>query len=118
MDNPAQYLQFILSPAFTVLFLFLSVFVWFFLVSRLYKILSSNHPGIYKDLGEPTLSWNNSPKTAYILMKFILKKQYLGNSDIRLEKIGRAMFAFFILYTSSFALLFLLFILVALSAKP
>jgi len=116
MDDPAQFMQYVFFPVFTVLFL--SVFVWFFLVSRLYKILSSNHPGIYKDLGEPTLFWNNSPKTAFLLMKFIFQKQYLGNNDSKLESLGSKMFAFFIMYTSLFAILFISFVLVALSAKP
>ncbi len=116
MDNPVQFIQYVFFLVFTVLFL--SVFAWFFLVSRLYKILASNHPIIYKDLGEPTLFWNNSPKTASLLMMFIFKKQYLGNNDSKLEKLGSKMFAFFIMYTLLFVFLFVAFVLVALSAKP
>jgi len=116
MDNPAQYIQYVLFPIFTVLFLL--VFVWFFLVSRLYKLLSSKHPDIYKNLGEPTLFWNNSPKSAFLLMKFIFKKQYLGSNDHKLEKLGGKMFALFIVYTALFAFLFISFMLVAANAKP
>ena len=116
MDNPAQLIQHVFLLVFIVLFL--SVFVWFFLVSRLYKLLSANHPEIYRKLGEPTLFWNNSPKTAFSLLKFVFTKQYLGNNDINLEKLGGKMYAFFIMYTSLFALLFISFIVVALNAKP
>lgn len=116
MDNLAQYIQSIFIPIFAVLFL--SVFVWFFLVSRLYKILSTDHPDIYKDLGEPTLFWNNSPRTAFLLMKFIFKKQYLGKNNSKLENHGNIMFAFFIMYTTLFVFLFISFVLVPTNGKP
>jgi hypothetical protein len=116
MDDPAQYIQNVFIPVFTVLFL--SVFVWFYLVSRLYNILSIEHPDIYKDLGEPTLFWNNSPRTALLLMKFIIKKKYLGHNSRKLEKHGNIMFMFFMFYTILFAFLFISFILVTAKAKP
>jgi len=116
MDIPAQLIQHVFVPIFFILFL--SVIVWFFLVSRLYKLLSSKHPEIYKYLGEPTLFWNNSPKTAFLLMKFIFKKQYLGNNDLELEKLGRRMFAFSIMYITLFSFLFISFMLVGANAKP
>ena len=97
-----------MSTTFIGLFavLFLSVFVWFFLVVRLFKLLKSEHPEKYREMGEPTLFWNNSPKTSWELMKFLLKRDYIDMNDPKLSTLGNAMLVFFVLYTLGFLYLF------------
>ena len=115
MEQSINQFMFYFIPLFGVLFL--SVFVWFFLVFKLYKLLASNHPEYYEGMGKPTLFWNNSPKSSLVLMKFILKKEYLQLHDKILEKHGNLMFAFFLVYLVLFTVLFILSFLMAVNVQ-
>jgi len=97
-----------MSATFPILFgiLFMSVFVWFFLVTRLFKLLKSEHPGKYREMGEPTLFWSNSPKASWELSKFLLKRDYAELNDPKLLSLGNTMLAFFVLYMAGFLYLF------------
>ncbi len=90
-------------PLFGILFL--SVFVWFFLISRLYKIIKNECPDLYDEMDKPTLFWSTSPRSTYILLKFILRKEYLEYGNDKLKKHGNVMFVFFVAYVVLFALL-------------
>ncbi len=87
--------------------LFASVFLWFFLVWRLFNILKEDHPEKFESMGSPTLFCNNSPRTSVKLMKFIFKRQYLELESSRVLKLGNVMFAFAIIYIGLFLLLFI-----------
>ena len=97
-----QFFSFIV-PLFFILFA--SVFVWFGLVSRLYKILATDHPQKYEEMGKPTLFWNNSPRSGWLLVKFIMKREYLGLRNQKLAKLGNFMFGFFVVYGILFGIL-------------
>lgn len=101
-----QYFS-IFFPLFWVLFG--SVLVWFVLVSRLYKILANEHPRKYEEMGKPTLFWNNSPKSGWVLMKFILKKEYRELKNPKLTGLGNFMFGFSVAYFVLFGSLLVLF---------
>lgn len=96
-----------MSEAFVILFsaLFASVFVWFFLVSRLYRLLKTNHPGKYREMGEPTLFWNNAPKHSVELLKFLVTREYSRMGDSEVTRLGNIMLVFFILFMLGFLIL-------------
>lgn len=98
-----------MPEAITLLFgaLFVSVFVWFFLVSRLFNLLKANHPDKYREMGEPTLIRNNAPKHSILLLKFLLTREYAQISDSQLTRLGNLMLVFFVLYALAFLVLFL-----------
>ena len=102
-QNVNQFFSFFM-PLFFVLFA--SVFVWFGLVSQLYKILATDHPQKYEEMGKPTLFWNNSPKSGWLLVKFIMKREYRGLGNQKLVKLGNFMFNFFVAYGILFSILF------------
>lgn len=77
-----------------------------FLVARLFRLWKSEHPEKYRAMGEPTLFWNNSPKTSWELVKFLLKRDCAELDDPKLSSLGNAMLVFFVLYTMGFFYLF------------
>ncbi|KPK54328.1 MAG: hypothetical protein AMJ84_01480 [Acidithiobacillales bacterium SM23_46] len=102
-ETVKQFFSFFV-PLFFVLFA--SVFVWFGLTSRLYKILATDHPQKYEAMGKPTLFWNNSPRSGWLLVKFIMTREYLALGNQRLVKLGNFMFGFFVVYGVLFSVLF------------
>jgi hypothetical protein len=82
--------------------LFVSVFVWFFLVFRLFKLLETEHPEKYEAMGKPTLFWNHSPKTSWELMKFLFKREYASLGSSKLSFLGNVMLIFIALYFVGF----------------
>lgn len=105
MEQVAQQFFAFFIPLFFILFA--SVFVWFGMVSRLYKTLESEHPDIYEDMGKPTLFWNNSPRSAVVLVKFIMRKKYIHLGNMNLTRLGNFMYWFFIAYLLLFSVLFI-----------
>ena len=97
-------------PLFRILFA--SVFVWFILIAKLYKILAVDHPQTYEGMGKPTLFWKNSPRSAWVLMKFVFKREYLTLRNEKLAKLGNFMFLFSVGYLILFAVLFVLALLI------
>lgn len=91
-------------PLFFVLFA--SVFVWLGLVSRLYTILATDHPEKYEEMGKPTLFRNNSPRSGWLLVKFVMKREYLALRNQKLAKLGNFMFGFFLVYGVLFGIFF------------
>ena len=97
-----------MSELYTALFgvLFTSVFVWLFLVFRLFKLLETEHPEKYKAMGKPSLFWNNSPKTSWELMKFLFKREYASLGSSKVSFLGNIMLIFMALYFVGFFFLF------------
>ena len=88
--------------------LFCSVFVWFFLCYRLFKILETRHPERYETMGKPSLIMNNSLSSNITFMKFLFKREWQELDDSGLEVLGKFMLFFFVIYTVGFLTLFLL----------
>ena len=116
MEDPALLIQNIIMPLFAILTIM--VFLWFYLVHSLYKLLSDNHQALYKEMGEPTLFLNNTPRSGIALMKFIFRKQYKARGDIKLEKLGAVMFALFITYIVLLAFAIVAILAITQNAKP
>lgn len=86
--------------------LFCSVFVWFFLCYRLFKILETRHPEKYESMGKPSLIMNNSLSSNIKFMKFLFKREWRELDDSGLEKLGISMLVFFVIYMVGFLTLF------------
>lgn len=98
-----------MKEVFPVVFgiLFCSVFVWFFLCYRLFKILETRHPEKYESMGKPSLIMNNSISSNITFMKFLFKREWKELDDTGLELLGRSMLVFIAVYLVGFlALLF------------
>jgi len=104
MEQVAQQFMAFFIPLFFILFA--SVFVWFGMVSRFYKTLESEHPDKYEEMGKPTLFWNNSPRSAFVLVRFILTKEFIRLGNMKLTRLGNYMYWFFIAYLVLFSVLF------------
>jgi len=94
---------------FPVMFgvLFFSVFVWFFLCYRLFKILETRHPEKYESMGKPSLIINNSLSSNITFMKFLFKREWRELGDSVLAKLGKAMLVFFVIYLVGFLTMFI-----------
>lgn len=87
--------------------LFCSVFVWFYLCYRLFKILEKRHPEKYHSMGEPSLIMNNSISNNINFMKFLFRREWRQFDDPGLAVLGKSMLVFFAIYTVGFLALFL-----------
>lgn len=97
-----------MKDVFPVLFgvLFCSVFVWFFLCYRLFKILETRHPETYIAMGKPSLIMNNSISNNISFMKFLFKRGWRDLNDDGLARLGNTMLVFFAFYTAGFCFMF------------
>jgi len=96
------------KEVFPIMFgvLFCSVFVWFFLCYRLFKILETRHPEKYVSMGKPSLIMNNSLSSNFTFMKFLFKREWRELNDSGLATLGKFMLVFFAIYTVGFFVLF------------
>lgn len=98
MEQPIFLFVFFFIPLFVVggvLFLVLLI-----LDSKLYKILETEHPQAYEQMGRPTLSSTTTPKSGWLLVKFVMKKEYLELNNPKLQKLGEFIFVCTIAYWS------------------
>ncbi|WP_432454693.1 hypothetical protein ACRRS0_04260 [Agarivorans sp. QJM3NY_29] len=93
-----------MKEVFPIMFgvLFCSVFVWFFLCYRLFKILETRHPEKYESMGKPSLIMNNSLSSNITFMKFIFKREWRELNDSGLATLGKFMLVFFAIYIVGF----------------
>ena len=82
--------------------LMVMVFVWFAMILVLFRKLKTQHPEKFKEMGEPSLFWNNSMKTGWATLKFIVKREHKGLNDGSLSMLSDSMLVFFVLYTVLF----------------
>ena len=75
------------------------VLIWFILLKMIFTKLESEHPEKYKQMGEPSLFWNNSMKTGLATLKFIGKREHKNLNDTALSKLSDFALVFFIIYT-------------------
>ncbi len=97
-----------MKDIFPVLFsiLFFSVFVWFFMCYRLFKILETRHPEKYEEMGKPSLFLNNTISNNISFMKFLFKGEWRGLNDVGLANHSKFMLFFFTIYIVGFMFLF------------
>ncbi|HWX20571.1 MAG TPA: hypothetical protein VN578_11790 [Candidatus Binatia bacterium] len=93
---------------------FLSVIVWFFMVSALYRRLRQHHPEKFHAMGEPTLFFNNPPRASLILLRFLFKREDTALNDPSLSSLSKTMLVFIL----CFLFVFVSLIAVMLSAAP
>ena len=93
-----------MNTAFPIIFgiLFCSVFVWFYLCNRMFKILRKRHPEKYGAMGKPSLIMNNSLSSNISFMKFLFKREWRQLDDESLDSLGKGMLIFFGLYSALF----------------
>ena len=89
--------------------LFCSVFVWFYLCHRLFKILETRHPEKYESMGKPSLIMNNNLKSNKSFMKFLFGKEWQQFNDDGLTALSKCMLYFFVFYAFGFFLCILAF---------
>ena len=86
--------------------LFISVFIWFALSYKMFKLLETRHAKKYSAMGKPSLIMNNSISNSFAFMKFLFKREYLELNDPELSKLAKFMRAFFVLYLVLLSLYF------------
>jgi len=82
--------------------LFVMVIIWFALCMKLFKILRNRHPGIYEDMGEPSLLANNTFANNIGLVKYLFKRKWSTLNDSELEKLSNVMLVYWCVYFASF----------------
>jgi len=82
---------------------------YFYFLRKLLKLLKENYFEKFKELGEPSLWWNNSPRNTIRVLKFVFSKDPVFSSDINLSKTRNLVRIFLITGIVDFILLFILF---------
>jgi len=73
----------------------------------MYTMLKEAHPQKYKQMGSPTLFWNNSPRAMLNAIVFLWKREYRALNDKKLESHCDRMFYLHLAYMILFVLLFI-----------
>lgn len=81
--------------------LFVLLLVWLYLCLKLFKILKTRHPSIYKSIGEPALT-NNTISNNLLLVKYLFKREWRTIDDASLSKLSYFMLAFWCFYFLAF----------------
>lgn len=84
---------------------------YFFFLRKLFNLLKNKYPEKFKELGEPSLWWNNSPRNGMRVLRFISSKDPLFSSDNELFKTRTFAVVFLCLYITIFITLLMLFFL-------
>ncbi|TYC53229.1 hypothetical protein FMN52_19115 [Marinobacter sp. BW6] len=72
--------------------------VWFVAVSRYFSFLSANHPGLYRQMGEPSLFANNTPSNNTSFLRYVCGSDYIASGDDQLVSKSRFLKRFFYSY--------------------
>lgn len=78
--------------------LMVMVFIWFGMIIVLFRKLKNVHPTKYKEMGEPSLFWNNSMKSNWALTKFLFKREHKMLHDGSLSLLSDSMLIFIVIY--------------------
>jgi len=103
----AGYLFIVAFPVLGVM-----VLIWFRQLSKLFVYLRENHPKEYKDIGEPTLILNNTPKNNIALLRFIQGRRPSELGDEHLAQWCQFLTRFFYAYAALFILLIVMLVAV------
>jgi TRAP-type C4-dicarboxylate transport system permease small subunit len=82
--------------------LFALVLVWFYLVTSLFRRLRTDHHAKFVEMGEPSLFVNNSPRTSFLLLRFLFRREDKELGDRALTKLTKTMLVFFFIYVLLF----------------
>ena len=74
------------------------VFIWFGLIITLFRRLKIKHSEKYKEMGQPSLFWNNSMKSGWSTLKFLCKREHQILGDPTLAFLSDSMLVFFAVY--------------------
>src|SRR5579872_4740209 len=77
------------------------VLAWLILMGTLLGHLKRHHASVHRNLGEPSLFWNNTLRSSALVLCFLVTRRYRAIPDARVRKLG------------DFALALLVFMLVA-----
>ncbi len=93
------------TPIFVPIFfgvLMAMVFVWFAMIITLFKRLKSKHLSKYREMGEPSLFWNNSMRTVWTTLKYLFKREHKELNDNSLSFLSDSMLVFLVIYVILF----------------
>lgn len=82
--------------------------IGFITVDYLFKLIKKNYPAKYKELGEPSLFYNNSIKNNLLFFKFIFFGDYKNLDNRRINSISNFLRIFFVIYSLLFIFAFIL----------
>ena len=89
------------------------------MIIALFRRLKLRHLEKYTEMGEPSLFWNNSMKTGWATLKFLLKREHKGLNDNSLSLLSDSMLVFLAIYmVLFFGLFFEVLSSVRFNAKP
>lgn len=63
--------------------------VYFFLLRKIFILLKTKYPEKYKELGEPSLFWNNSIRNGVRVLKFLFSNDPIILKDTSLLKLQK-----------------------------
>jgi hypothetical protein len=81
--------------------------IWFICVAWLSRRLRAHHPSVHEELGSFSLFWNNSPRTGWLLLKFLWSSCSRELGDSSLITLVRFMRMLLLCYAILFVALFL-----------
>ena len=84
-------------------FLLAAFFIWPALQILLFQRLKKFHPIEYEDLGAPGMFIALTPKTNWLLFRFLFRRRYKVANDSFLVVLGTAMLWFGVAYIVAFA---------------
>ena len=77
--------------------------VWLVLCQWVFGRLKLRHLEKYELMGSPHLIWNNTPRTTWEMLRFVLGGGWVGLDDPGLTRVGRFMRVLFAVYFVGFA---------------
>lgn len=86
-----------------------------FLIKYILTLLERKHLNTYKELGEPSIFWNNSAKNNFLFYGFLFKRKYLKLNDRLINILCNILLFYFIIYTVLIITLF--FLILSLASK-
>lgn len=90
---------------------FVIVAFYFLFLSRLFNLLKNKYPDKFRELGEPSLWWNNSPRNGIRVVRFISSKDPIFANDKELLNTKKLTSTFLYIGLVNFLLLIILFFL-------
>jgi len=97
-----EKMSFFLNIAIVILFPTLAVLALVYLVNvqKLFNYMKNYDSSMYLKLGEPHLIWNNTPKTNYLFLRYLLKNNFaelVNDYSVKKIKFIRKLLFFFVL---------------------
>ncbi len=93
MENYTLEIFFILFAVMGIM-----VLTWFILCKKLFKLLKTNQPKKYKELGEISLLINNSPGNNLKFIRYLFKKEWIELNDENISKLSQFMLNYMKVY--------------------